>query len=394
MARKLLGLKDELQAVQGLLASAGTVARDIPSVERVSEAYTRGPFHWPPYDSVYSSCPFGTKMAHVTYEVFSVLATYYIHWNSPRSPIDRSLRAALPKIQWNSSIVRRSGNVTTRKTWSSYVFHGLLGLTGSTPPDTLVFFKGTEPWTLRWIWATATVCDLASVQSCSGHKRDLVMSIFVFVLLYFMLVALGNALGVPYMSFAFVLASPVLLLWYVYGMSFSCLPLLPTCLLEDVIHAGRQVLPGTIYFPKKLLCDESLHNASFIPPERACLKSCDTLGFTGWTEPIAFALCDLDAHWCAALANFTFNASYLDNGLGPLFRPFKDSLTKFHPVVAKPDVHAYRVCAWVTGVTAVPFAALLVSVGLLAGSVILGFVQLGPVFFSMVAQSVAYHRTR
>lgn len=392
-SRKLLSLKDEIQAIQGLIASAGDVARDVPSVEQVSEAYSRGPFHWPPYQRAPSDCVFGVKLVKVTVEVFTIMGQYYVNWDKPRKPIDRSFRNALPKINWNSSIIKTTNNVTKRSSWSSYLFHGLLSLTGSTPSDTLVFFKGTEPWTLRWLWHSFTRCDLSAVQSCSGHKRDLVMSIFVFILLYLAIVAIANAIGLPYLSFYFVLTSPILIVWYAYGVGPACFPLIPTCLIEDLIFTGRKILPGVIYFPKKLLCNQNHFNMSFIPESEACLKSCSTLGFTGWTEPLTFALCDLDQAWCASLANYSSPSQYLNSGFGPFLSPFRDSLLKFHPVISTPDVDAYRVCAWVTGVTAVPFAAILVTVTLLLGSLVLGFVQLGPVFFSLVAQSVAYHRT-
>jgi hypothetical protein len=59
-------------------------------------------------------------------------------------------------------------------------------------------------------------------------------------------------------------------------VAITCTPLLPTCLLADVIAALEYVAPARMSLPPELVL-----------PGGAGLASCARLNFTDWYDPLA-----------------------------------------------------------------------------------------------------------
>jgi hypothetical protein len=212
------------------------------------------------------------------------------------------------------------------------------------------------------------------------------MSIFVFVLFYLAILLITSGLGIPGLSTYFLMSFPVFIIWYVYGVSFRCFPLLPPCLMDNIIHAVEAAFPTTIRYPPQLLCDARQSNETFIDPDRACFTPCEALHFETWADPLAFALCDLDRGWCG--------------GLSVLLRPYLPFMSDAFDAkkglllnATGQDLAAYRTCTLITWITTIPFFVALFSVLLCAFSILAGFLQLGPAFVATVAQTVVFHRT-
>ena len=53
---------------------------------------------------------------------------------------------------------------------------------------------------------------------------------------------------------------------------------------------------------------------------------------------------------------------------------------------------ACRVCTWVTWVSVLPFAGLLIALVFSLGSILVGVIQVGPSFIALLAQTWAFHR--
>ena len=212
------------------------------------------------------------------------------------------------------------------------------------------------------------------------------MSIFVFVLFYGVILLITGALGVPGLSTYFLMSFPVFIIWYVYGVSFRCFPLLPPCLMDDIIHAVETAFPTAIGYPPRLLCNASQANETFIDPDQACFTPCESLHFETWADPLAFALCDLDRGWCGWLSNLLM--PYLPF-MSDAFDAKRDLLLN----ATNQDLAAYRTCTLVTWITTIPFLAILLSLLLSAFSILAGFLQLGPALVATVAQTVVFHRT-
>ena len=396
--RALLSVISDIRLVQAFSAKiAQSGDPTVPVPQQVAQVWGAGPFVWPPrFDYQNAACPIATALLELTTEAGSVVVLYYVNFDKPLPPIDRSLRGTLPQISWNrtrSALATVADNGRQPATWASSAFHYVTGqILGLSRGDISNFFVGSSRWSLLWTVQSLFQCDLGTAVSCSRHKRDLLMSIVLFVLLYLMVQMLASATGFTFLTSVLFYGAPLILLWYVYGVAPSCFPILPTCLLADLIAAAEYAMPASVSLPPELLCDnQTLANAT-------CLRQCAELGFGSWADTLAFSLCDTDARWCEALGHAGENTSEYLNTAGPLFAPLQSALLEKSQWflagngTAPSLLAAYRVCAWVTWVSVLPFLLLLAALVFSAGSILLGVVQLGPSFFSLLAQTWAFHR--
>ena len=329
--RGLLSVNSDIQLVQAMSASIATGGDPNPPVpQQVAQVWGEGPFLWPPrYQYGLGACPVGVSIVSVSAQALGVLVQYYANWDRPPPPIDRSLRATLPQLGgaggW-TPVPARPPSPARARGWASALFHRVTGLLGLGQADISSFFVGSGAWSLQWLAEEMVLCDLAAVVSCSRHKRDLIMSLVVFVAAYVTLQAVASATGLSVLSTVFFYSAPGLLLWYVYGVGPTCFPLLPTCLLSDVIAAAEYVAPEAIALPPELLCDQPAGNTSNQPAgNTSCLRPCSELNFTSWQDTLAFAVCDTDAGWCEALGHAGENVSWYQSSFGPLFAPLQVS---------------------------------------------------------------------
>ena len=380
--RKLLNVFDDVKVVQEFssLIAQGEASPPVPN--RVAQLWGVGPFSWPPvyaYDSI-DACPIAQVTLDVTRHTLLSLINYYANWDAPPRPIDRSFRASLPQINWPNVTAPRL-NRSTPRSWVSTVFHWFTDLFKIDLNQLIQFFIGSSPWTLEWITQSLVQCDFNAVLTCSRHSRDLFMSIITFILLYVFILYLTTMLYMPILSTLFFLSGPLFILWYTYGLAPTCVPLLPTCLLQDVLALVSSILPPEITLPPELSCDDN---------STACLKSCTELNYTTLFDPIAFAICDLDMSSCAQIAS-----ANLSGILAPL-GPIQSAIQTKQLVFAQNSttlLAANRICTLVSWVTAFPFLLLASALFTALCSLVIGFVQLGPAFFALIAQTVAFHRT-
>jgi hypothetical protein len=345
-------VQDELQGVLAYSAQviAGAPAASVPTL--VASAWSTADFVWPPaYNFSLAECPAGLSILRLGQQVVRINMLYYQHFASAPAPrVDRSLRGNLPRLSgW-----ARNATLDLRPRaagWPSMAFHSMLGLLQVRPSQFVAFFLTPEPDGFRWMLETAIRCDLASVNTCSRHTRDLIMSTVVFGLLCVLLTALGGALGVPMVGTLLLLSYPAFILWYAFGVAPTCFPLVPTCLLSDVIAAVGYLAPAELRLPAALL-------------EPGGLVPCERLNFTSWRDTLAFVLCDTDRPVCEAAMDLRTGWRALDQ----LWAPLQDSIAHLGPVLDADgyDPHAHRVCAWVSFIWLLPLLGAAVLAALLA----------------------------
>lgn len=342
--RRLLQAAQSVQAdIQGVVAYSAQIITGDPTPSYAGQAaWSSAAFVWPPtFNLSLSACPAGLAVLRLGRQVALIDKLYYQSFmNAPKRPIQRSLRATLPDLSglgFNASL----GPGRPGQGWVSAGFHALMGAFSITPQGLEGFFTSERPDGLRWLLNTAVQCDLASVNTCSRHKRDLIMSVVVFGLLYALLSAVGGALGFPMAGTLLLVSFPSFILWYTYGVAITCFPLLPTCLLADVVAALESFAPPRVDLPRLLVL-----------PKGAGLAPCEQLNFTAWYDPLAFALCDTDLPTCAWMGNWTSGVAWLDGALAP----FAGALARNEALMGAPgyEPHAYRVCTWVSFVWVVP----------------------------------------
>jgi hypothetical protein len=373
------------QIIEGIPFTRGSVP------VRVAGAWSTASFVWPPvYDYSSEACPLALSMLHMGRQVVAVNALYFQAFRAEQpSRIDRSLRGNMPAWTWIDTIATPAALANRTRSWASAAFHWVLDLGGIRPAHLVAFFRSDKKWSLQWILETSIKCDLASVLTCSRHDKDLVMSSVVFLLGYFAVSTVCGALGLGFLSVMYALSYPWFILWYVFGMGPSCFPMVPTCLLSDIIATAETLVPAALMFPPDLLChpEETALN-------QTCLRSCEELNFTGWEDPLAFAVCDTDARTCR----------YLHTGLPPatgfgmldalVWTPLHKALARFDAVLStRPadSLAGHRLCTWVSFVTATPALGLLAGAAVLASAVCMAALDLVPSTVAFLGQMYVFY---
>lgn len=382
------------QIIQGVPMTRGAV----PS--RVAGAWSSASFSWPPvYDYSKEACPLALSALEIGRRAVSVLAMYFQNFGKPQRPIDRSLRANLPSWPWIDTIRLKESDAnslpaTTNRSWASWTFHKVLDITRVRPEHLVAFFTTDRKWGLQWILETAIKCDLASAVTCSNHDKDLVMSTVIFLLGYILIVRpVCNGLGMGFLPILYILSYPWFILWFAFGMAPSCFPMLPTCLLSDIITTMGMFVPPSIEFPENLRCDDPKGGAM----NQTCLRECSELGFDGWEDPLVFSLCDTDPRTCQYLLS-TMPAKSGVEWIDLLaWEPLRDAMMRFHPIVTRTDEVAvrhlagYRLCTWVTWVTATPILALAALALVLGGALCMAVLDLIPSIIGFWGQMYMFY---
>ena len=181
-------------------------------------------------------------------------------------------------------------------------------------------------------------CNFTEIQTCSDRYSILDGAMLTLVCL----LGIGFAakiVGMPYVEpILLVLATP---LWFyiTYGYSPTCIPLLPTCFLSDLLGAIDQLLPPSIAWPAELTTSPNCTSVS-------CLRSCNddpVLGFSTWYDHIAWALCEADEDWALGVAFAR-----------PVASPLRMSILRKCGANTASMTSAQRICFSITAVKSVP----------------------------------------
>lgn len=377
--RKLLTTMSEIQAVQEYTAQVIQGVKHPPIPLVLAQSWIRDPYSWPPkYTYSISDCTIVSVAFQAAKEILSVVANYYAHINDPIPAIDRTIKGNLP---FSTFKPQQLVNKTLRRynTYSKWITYNALDIFQIDINNIATFLMSSEPWTMRWIVWTVTRCDFGSLMSCSRHTKDFFASIPVFIMFYFVIYFFSSALGFPSLATMFLLSFPGFMLWYVYGVSFACLPALPPCLLDDLVMLVSNTFPAQFTYPKELYCDG--YNPDYFPNSTVCLKSCETVGFTEFYDPLIYMVCWFDNSTCASWSRYN-QTTYI--------KPITNSLAKFAPKVNT----ASTFCMFIQFINAVPLLFMILLVFSIASAVIYAIIALIPATFQLIAQMMAFTHTR
>ena len=128
--------------------------------------------------------------------------------------------------------------------------------------------------TLKYAAHTMGRCDFEGIMLCTGKRRSLLAGVAFVVALN----VLAGLVAPNFVQGVVLALSPLLVTWYVYAVSPSCVPLVPTCLVDDVVELGRRWLPLHATLPGPLVADAAAKK----------LRPCGDLGFTGAVQQWSF----------------------------------------------------------------------------------------------------------
>jgi hypothetical protein len=172
IARRLLGWKDNLQAVKtySIQIADGNIANLAPDL---AGEWSKGPFLWPPnynYREKKHPCLAGELTWNLTYRTMESTVKYYTKAGPPRPVVARTFSEAWPNFTGVEEKARsfEPALVSSVKNASKW----LLGLD-------LSFIKryatsdGDSPSQLSQDVTDLIRCDFEKVQHCTGHRRSL-----------------------------------------------------------------------------------------------------------------------------------------------------------------------------------------------------------------------------
>jgi hypothetical protein len=150
-----------------------------------------------------------------------------------------------------------------------------------------------------------------------------------------------------------------------------------------------QVVPETLFFPKDLLCDPAEAGSL----NQTCLKSCETLGFITWIDPLVFAVCDADPRTCGYLHSLGDSGVAAIDNLG--WSDARYAADRFSRVILEggSTLAGHRLCTWVSFVTVTPVLALVVLVAVLANALVVAALDLLPSVVAFVCQLYIFYRS-
>lgn len=241
---------------------------------------------------------------------------------------------------------------------------------------------------------------------CSGHERNLVISLVVSYVFYLVVSAVLDRVGLRGLGSWLWLFIPAIGMWLAYGMSPKCAPMIPTCLVQDIIYAIQVIIPSRIIWPDALqaypgclgptgaevasaiMSGSPIPSISSLPAtsgvergSEGCILSCrdHPFYFRSWESTLSWALCGIDPVGCLQLEL-------------PYFPLFRDAVLN-HTVAlngTKDTADAFSFCFWVTMGQAIPWMLL----AILAVYTLVALVQLPFLLLAsgtqFVVQAIAY----
>lgn len=383
-ARKLLQTltqQQQREAIQGfssLTAFLGgsSSSYGVPLADIVADAWIDGPVAWPPrygQEPGYS-CSIYEKTKDSLIISSLVLVKYYTSHDrfSPPPNLTWDIISSFPKIYTGENSTSSSTTNFQSRTPTSegglmesfYTYFAdsvVVSWLGITPSGIAAFMssgRGVDPdkyLTLGGMIRETLICDFEATIMCSRHNRNIFTSFVVSLLIFWAIQIALNFIGIGGITLVGLAVVPGMAMWLAYGVSPACLPMFPTCLVEDIIQVFKVVLPSTILWPQALqVYPDCLGQAGQIPinatlpigsPE--CMRSCrgDPFYFRSWESSIAWVVCGFDPLGCT---------DFLTSQYFPLLQTAATNITTVLSNGDTDTINAFSFCFWVTIAQAVP----------------------------------------
>jgi hypothetical protein len=371
----------------------------------LADNWLEGPFGWPPriqtkdWDGE-QACTAASVTLGVLGDTGLVMEKFFNNYATTQSTKDslswgvienipKTYTGVLPpgmNLSVSDAMVLNSTAVVRRDDWVNIFFEFVTvsvvqNFLGISPGNIRLFFTSApgiprDILTARNLAKDMLMCDFESVMQCTRHNRRIFVSLVISYLIYLIVSVFMTFVGIPGVSRMFFYAIPLVALWLSYGLSPMCLPMIPTCMLSDVIESIQVVLPAKITWPDALQVYPGcigpkwydLNATVQIPPQfanisrftSACMLPCrDTpFYFDGWESSLAWVVCTLNATTCHTLDI-------------PYFPNFNHRVKQYSLVLsntnrtdtASVDIgSAYTFCFWMTLAQALPYVVALVAI--------------------------------
>ena len=409
---------EQAEAVRALTSLSGGVGgyTNILLDNTVADTFLEGPFFWPPRFTYWENdrngeqpvCAAGAATLEILSESVHVMTTFYNedYRSKFRSP-PWDLKTNLPKFYNGTPVPPPSstaGNIVAANAtfrissdriaqrggggggdWAAtffnfYAVNILEELLGITPAGLQAFFTTYDApgdaLTLGNVMRDMLVCDFEEVVTCNGHRRNIVLSFIMAYIIYWLMATVLGYMGIQGHPLLYLLVVISLTFWLAYSMAPTCVGMLPSCLLTDLLGVVDAVFPATVLWPNSLqvnpecvrysmlvyanVTDQNTFTAGVnnktVVEQIPCMRSCreEPFNFRSWEATIAWMSCGLDPVECV-------NVSV------PYFPELRNAAVNQSRILLAAEetgdmdlVHGYSFCFWATMAQAVPFLFLLI----------------------------------
>jgi hypothetical protein len=370
--RRLLSWKENLEAAKqySVQIANGNAANLAPDL---ANEWSSGPFLWPPsysYTEQQHVCLAAEIGFNMTLKVFDTTIRYYTKAGPQRPSIDRSFAGSLPALApWK-------GTQAKNEPWLVGTFKGLAkSLVGFDFSVLKTYLSspdgGVSPSPFSQDLIGLIRCDFEAVQHCTAHRRSLFWGGVIVTLVFAALSFFFRLLGVPMADPLLLIGYVPAVMYYVFGTSVFCYPMVPTCFAAEWLDLIQTVLPSSFQWPSTLQyypgCADGAPAPSgmgIAPGTAQCFRDCTEFPFDyqTWEDNVAWMQCELG--YC--------DSGFVDTvyrpwaAVLPVPQPFYDMLQmqRYSAAIRKKrtylqsddDRMAQRVCCLFTIFNAVPVA--------------------------------------
>ena len=299
--------------------------------------WSQGPYSWPPnyvyWDGGDQSCAVVSTSLDVIKNGLDVTVAFYKSTAAERPdplPVEwpdlRSVRWPTVSLQQNN-------------------FNEILSnLTDVWPDRVQVRAAITNASYISSVVSSFIRCDFERVQTCTG-RHSLFWSAVQMLALVALVAIVARVFEIPYVEILLVALYIPLTLYTAYGFAPTCVPLVPVCLLPDLLDVAEWFFPATMSWPAPLVTVDGCQ-------DRSCLRSCvddPTVGYASMYDHAAWIMCEVMGSTQAVSMALTSMA----NG-----DPIRTAVLHKCVDASDPMRAAQRICFAVTVVNSLPIVLL------------------------------------
>jgi hypothetical protein len=275
---------------RNLLASSTQVIDTQVSSQTVYE-WSQGPYSWPPnfvYWNGDKSCAAVSTVIDVAKNGLRVTLRFYTE--SPPEPLPvewPQIPLHFNPIDFNGTVINLSGIDAVAQTTTDIMSTVAHALVNSSQIKTFV-----QEATYMKLVDSLVLCNFTRVQTCSD-RRSLFWSVVQSACVITAVVMVARILQIPYVEVVLLIWAVPIFLFIAYGYTPQCAPMVPSCLLRDLLDIAYWLLPASIQWPPSLVTSPDCASVE-------CMRSCTadpTLGFTNYNEHIAWIMCEANNQW-------------------------------------------------------------------------------------------------
>lgn len=220
-----------------------------------------------------------------------------------------------------------------------------------------------------------------------------ILSFAIYMVITFLLEAtmITSFLGPVWRIFGLTLLVPWMAFQMAYGVGPACFPMVPTCLVQDIMLFVQAMLPVSIVWPNSLQIVPGCASNASLSSSSPCLKSCrsEPFYYTSWESSVAWATCNVLVKDCELITMPDIVRSFTQ--LPQAFANHSEVVHKASNNATFMDIwHGHQFCFFITLGQLLPYILILVGMAYAAVQLLMFPVILFSAAMQFAWQAVAY----